>query len=172
MQDFPVFLAHCRVKLPGNTFTALNEVFGREVLTDQWLTRSGLAIHHNAPVSVRHTRAFGARLTFYLCDHRIGPSPTRPTPSYGSAQSKSPCSCAATSCATSYPAWPSPGVPGARIPSGEPSTCRAALRGSGRPVCAACQHHQTIAAPTVLLPPDRKVQRERPAAAKRPQRRT
>ncbi|MEU5811451.1 hypothetical protein [Streptomyces sp. NPDC047718] len=76
MQDFPVFLAHCRAKLPGNTFTALREVYGREVhLADQWLTRRGLASHTWTPGSPGHTRALGARLTFYLRDHRIGPAP-------------------------------------------------------------------------------------------------
>lgn len=46
-------------------FTALNEVYGREIhLADQWLTCCGLAGHHHPPGSDRHTRAFGARLTF------------------------------------------------------------------------------------------------------------
>ncbi|MFB7264984.1 hypothetical protein ACFCXH_22940 [Streptomyces nojiriensis] len=76
MQDFPVFLAHCREKLPGNTFTAVRAVYDREVhLTDQWLTRRGLTGHHNTADSTRHTRALAARLTFYLRDHRIGPAP-------------------------------------------------------------------------------------------------
>ncbi|GGO57817.1 ATP-binding protein [Streptomyces lasiicapitis] len=76
MQDFPVFLAHCRAKLPGNTFTAVRAVYDHEVhLADQWLTRRGLAGHHNTPGSERHTRALAARLTFYLRDHRIGPAP-------------------------------------------------------------------------------------------------
>ncbi|MFG2690810.1 ATP-binding protein [Streptomyces sp. NPDC048405] len=76
MQDFPVFLAHCRAKLPGNTFTAVRAVYDREVhLADQWLTRRGLAGHTRIPGSPGHTRALSARLTFYLRDHRIGPAP-------------------------------------------------------------------------------------------------
>ncbi|MFC7934169.1 ATP-binding protein [Streptomyces cinereoruber] len=76
MQDFPVFLAHCREKLPGNTFTAVRAVYDREVhLADQWLTRRGLTGHHTHPGSPRHTRTFAARLTFHLRDHRIGPAP-------------------------------------------------------------------------------------------------
>ncbi|MGO4456587.1 hypothetical protein AB4039_04555 [Streptomyces sp. M-16] len=76
MQDFPVFLAHCRFKLPGNTFTAVRDAYDHELhLADQWLTRRGLAGHTWTPGSPGHTRALGARLTFYLRDHRLGPAP-------------------------------------------------------------------------------------------------
>ncbi|MFE4957965.1 hypothetical protein ACFRCW_28835 [Streptomyces sp. NPDC056653] len=76
MQDFPVFLAHCRAKLPGNTFTAVRAVYDREVhLANQWLTRRGLYGHTRIPGSPGHTRTLSARLTFHLRDHRIGPAP-------------------------------------------------------------------------------------------------
>ncbi|MFD3620642.1 hypothetical protein ACFWWT_36500 [Streptomyces sp. NPDC058676] len=76
MQDFPVFLAHCRHKLPGNTFTAVRAVYDRQVhLADQWLTGRGMTGHTWTPGSPGHTRALAARLTFHLRDHRIGPAP-------------------------------------------------------------------------------------------------
>ncbi|MFE3632337.1 hypothetical protein [Streptomyces goshikiensis] len=78
MQDFPVFLAHCHHKLPGNTFTAVRAVYDGEVhLADQWLTRRGLAGHTWTLGSPGHTRILAACLTFHLRDHRIGPALVR-----------------------------------------------------------------------------------------------
>ncbi|MFI5753166.1 hypothetical protein ACIBBE_46900 [Streptomyces sp. NPDC051644] len=37
LHDFPVFLAACRHKLPGNTFTAVRDAYDHEVhAADQW----------------------------------------------------------------------------------------------------------------------------------------
>lgn len=58
LHDFPAFLAVCRLNLPGNTFTAVRQVYDRELhLADQWLTSRGLTGHTWAPGSPGHTRA-------------------------------------------------------------------------------------------------------------------
>ncbi|KMO93496.1 hypothetical protein [Streptomyces roseus] len=61
---------------PGQHLHRPERGLRREIhLADQWLTRRGLVGHSTKPGTLRHTRALGARLTFYLRDHRIGPAP-------------------------------------------------------------------------------------------------
>lgn len=43
MQDFPVFLTHCRAKLPGNTFTALNTVCAWWLVGVTWCTGNAVS---------------------------------------------------------------------------------------------------------------------------------
>lgn len=111
MQDFLVFLVHCREKLPGNTFTAVRAVYDREVhLADQWLTRRGLTGHHIPAQAARGTPAPSPPASPSTSETtESAPPPTRPTLSRGCAASRPPCSSAATCCAGSTrPSAPGP----------------------------------------------------------------